>query len=89
MTVLQLSLASGEESLSVRRFSVHEAVSNLFTITVWARSESPFIDLQSIVGKPATLRVDHGVAYAWLGTRYWSPRTPGVPRRFPGALPSR
>src|SRR5437667_5270634 len=30
--------SGGEASLSVRRFSVQEAISSLFTVSVWARS---------------------------------------------------
>ena len=40
MPVLELSFASGESSLSVRRFSVREAVSEPFVAWVWARSPS-------------------------------------------------
>ena len=34
MPLLQLSFGSGESSLSVRRFVVHEAASSLFRVTV-------------------------------------------------------
>jgi type VI secretion system secreted protein VgrG len=73
MSVLELSFASGESSLSVRRFSVHEAISSLFSLSVWARSKNDNIDLESIVGKDAGLKVVAG--YAWAkegGTRHWS-----------------
>ena len=42
MSILELSFSSGEDSLSVRRFSVQEAVSSLFTISVWARENLLF-----------------------------------------------
>ncbi|HSN99392.1 MAG TPA: type VI secretion system tip protein TssI/VgrG [Candidatus Nanopelagicales bacterium] len=70
--ILELTFASGEKSLSVRRFSVHEAVSGLFTVSVWARSESPTVDLEAIVGKPATFRVVTGVLHARTGARLWT-----------------
>jgi type VI secretion system secreted protein VgrG len=73
MPILELSFASGETSLSVRHFSVQEAVSSLFSVNVMARSESPSIDLEGIVGQPASLRVVSGWAYARLGgARLWS-----------------
>jgi type VI secretion system secreted protein VgrG len=73
MSVLELSFASGETSLSVRRFSVHEAISGLFTVSVWARSESPSIDLEAIIGQPASLRIVSGWLHARLGgARLWT-----------------
>ncbi|MDI1451242.1 type VI secretion system tip protein TssI/VgrG [Polyangium sp. 6x1] len=73
MPILELSFACGETSLSVRHFAVQEAVSSLFTVSVMARSESPGIDLEAIIGKPASLRVVSGWLYARLGgARLWS-----------------
>jgi type VI secretion system secreted protein VgrG len=73
MPILELSFAGGETSLSVRHFSVHEAVSSLFMVSVVARSESPSIDLEGIVGQPSSLRVVSGWAHAKLGgARLWS-----------------
>ncbi|MRG97029.1 type VI secretion system Vgr family protein [Polyangium spumosum] len=73
MPVLELTFACGESSLLVRRFSVHESVSGLFTVSVWARSESPSIDLEAIIGQPASLRVVSGWLFAKLGgARLWS-----------------
>lgn len=51
--LLSLWFESGEDSLSVRRFAAHEAMSSLFSISVWARSPNDDIDLESLVGKPA------------------------------------
>ena len=73
MSVLELSFEGGETSLSVRRFSVHEAVSSLFTVSVWARAENPSIDLEAIVGKQASLRVVSGQVFALNGgSRFWT-----------------
>jgi type VI secretion system secreted protein VgrG len=73
MPVLELSLAGGETSLSVRRFAVHEGISTLFTVSVWARSVNPSIDLEAIVGQPASLRVVSGWLFARLGgARLWT-----------------
>ncbi len=72
MPTLDLSLASGD-ILSVRRFAVHEGVSSLFTVSVWARSPDPSLDLEGIIGNPAGLHIASGYAYAALGgTRLWT-----------------
>ena len=71
MSHLELIFASGETSLMVHRFSVREAVSSVFEVTALARSESPAIDLQAIVGQPAALRVTVGYHFARGGTRTW------------------
>jgi type VI secretion system secreted protein VgrG len=73
MPVLELSFASGETSLSVRRFSVHEAASSLFTASIWARSPNDNLDLGSLVGRAAGLRVASGYAGAHNGgARLWT-----------------
>lgn len=73
MAVLNLSFEGGEASLSVRRFSVQEAISSLFTVSVWARSKNDSLDLDSIVGKAAGLRIVSGYKWALLGgARYWT-----------------
>ncbi|MEO5725511.1 MAG: hypothetical protein ABI134_20270 [Byssovorax sp.] len=41
MPNLDLTFASGESSLSVSRFSIHEGISSLFTVSIWALSEDP------------------------------------------------
>ena len=53
MSLLELSFASGESSLSVRRVQVHEAVSALYTVSVWARSPHFDLDLESRARKKA------------------------------------
>ncbi|MBI4705786.1 MAG: type VI secretion system tip protein VgrG [Deltaproteobacteria bacterium] len=72
MPILELSFACKEESLSVRRFSVHETLSGLFSVAVWARSPNEDIDLDAIVGKPAALRVASGLKHARVGERRWT-----------------
>jgi type VI secretion system secreted protein VgrG len=71
MSLLDLSVASGESALSVRRISVHEGMSRLFNVSVIARIEDPSVNLEAIVGKPAALRAQTGFAYA-TGTRVWA-----------------
>ncbi|MBL8741399.1 MAG: type VI secretion system tip protein VgrG, partial [Myxococcales bacterium] len=71
MSEMHLQLDSGER-LSVRRFEVEESASSLFCASVWARSESPTIDLDALVGRGASLRVVHGTRFvAGGGTRTW------------------
>ncbi len=73
MPVLDLTFASGESSLSVRRFSVHEALSSLFTVSVWARTDDASLDLASLVGYPASFRIASGYVNAELGGgRLWN-----------------
>lgn len=72
MAIVELSLASGESTLSVRTFSVNESLSGLFNIALEARSPNDDIDLESIVGKPALFRIVSGVAWAHLDTRVWT-----------------
>lgn len=73
MPTSTLSFDSGESSLSVRRFSVSEGVSACFTASVWARSPDTSIDIESIVGKAASLRLESGFAFAALGgARQWT-----------------
>ena len=69
MPILELSFESGEDTLGVRRFSVHESVSSLFDVSIVARSPNEDIDLESIVGKSAGfLLVDQVLtARAWTG----------------------
>lgn len=55
--LLALSFASGEESLSVRRFCIDEGLSRLFTVDLVAIAPKPDIDLESIVGHPASFRI--------------------------------
>ncbi|MFO0588864.1 MAG: type VI secretion system tip protein TssI/VgrG [Polyangiaceae bacterium] len=56
MSTLLLEVASGE-ALSVRRFEVREALSDLFEITLVVRSENASVDLEAIIGQPAAFRV--------------------------------
>jgi type VI secretion system secreted protein VgrG len=73
MRALSLAFASGESSLSVSRFSVQEGVSSLFTVSVWAQSDDPSIDLDMLVGHPASLRVAaDATATSNKGVRRWS-----------------
>lgn len=73
MPQLELTFQCGESSLSVRRFSIHEAVSTPFTVSVWARSQNPAIDLGAIAGQPAAARLTAGFLNVLGGsTHTWS-----------------
>ncbi|HEY4118370.1 MAG TPA: type VI secretion system tip protein TssI/VgrG [Byssovorax sp.] len=73
MPQLDLTFESGESSLSVRRFSVHEAVSVPFTVSIWARSPNPAIDLTSLTGKAAGFVCSSGFAnLTGAGSRSWN-----------------
>ena len=72
MPALDLSFASGESSLSVRRFAIHEGLSTLFAVSVWARSPDPSLALDSLVGQPAALRVEPAHVNSDATARVWS-----------------
>ncbi|MFO0587887.1 MAG: type VI secretion system tip protein TssI/VgrG [Polyangiaceae bacterium] len=72
MPLLQLSFGSGESSLEVRRFVVHESTSSLFRIHVVARSPNPSVDLAAIAGQPAGLRIESGVMHVLKHDRVWT-----------------
>ncbi|WP_437927879.1 type VI secretion system tip protein TssI/VgrG [Sorangium sp. So ce291] len=71
MSFLELSFESEDDSLSVRRFSVREAISALFEIDVVARSPNDDLDLEAFVGRPAVLRIEHGLKHAVHGRRHF------------------
>jgi type VI secretion system secreted protein VgrG len=79
MAILELITAAGDASLlSVRRFSVHEAVSTLFAARVFARASDPSLDLRGVVARPATFRAASGYVHVRnMGLRTWT----GVVRR--------
>ena len=70
MPHLELTLAAGETSLSVRRFSIREALSALFEIEITALSPNEDLDLEAIVGKAAAFRLHGHLADAHEGPRF-------------------
>src|SRR5580704_1840511 len=76
MPVLEVEVAS-REVLSVRRFVVREAISELFDVEIVARSPDPSLDLEAIVGQPASFRIVTGTAGVHRPERRWT----GVCRR--------
>src|SRR5262249_21783662 len=60
MRMLDLAFHSGEDSLSVRRFSVREAVSTLFEVEIEARSPRDDLAFEELVGQDAVFRMGSG-----------------------------
>ncbi len=71
MGLLELAFAS-KEDLSVRRFSVHEALSAPFEVSIIAVSKNDDIDLEAIVGKAASFRIQAGLANLSMPARLWT-----------------
>ena len=72
MPILELSFASGEDSLSVRHFVVDEAMNGPFRVEIVARSPHDDLDLGAIVGQPALFRIVSGLGSAQTGARLWT-----------------
>ncbi|UQA57877.1 type VI secretion system Vgr family protein [Polyangium aurulentum] len=70
--MLHLSFESGEDSLAVHRFSVREALSSLFEVSIEARSPSEDIDLGAIIGRAASFRLVAGAKPAQRNERLWT-----------------
>ncbi len=67
MASAEIRVSSGESSFTVVRFTLREAVSELFSIQVWARSPSSNVALNAIAGFGAELHIASGLALAALG----------------------
>ncbi len=65
-----LWFSSGESTLSVRRYQASEGVSALFEVTVDAYSPRDDVDLEGLLGRPATLVLHHSMASASASRRY-------------------
>ena len=72
MSILELTFASKEDSLSVRRFAVREAISGLFEVTILARSPLDEIDLEGIVNQGAGFALNSGVIHLTTSIRVWT-----------------
>jgi type VI secretion system secreted protein VgrG len=68
----ELRFECGETSLDVRSFDVEESVSALFSVSILARSPSAEIDLEAIVGKPASFHLVSGLLGARVPSRRWT-----------------
>ena len=70
---LKLAFAAlGDSVLDVRHFSVHEAMNELFEVSVLATSHDDDLDLDAIVGKGAAFKLETGNYKAGTPTRVWA-----------------
>jgi type VI secretion system secreted protein VgrG len=70
---LMLAFASlGSGVLDVRHFSVHEAMNELFEVSVLAASTDDDIDLDAVVGKGAAFRLENPSYLAKRPVRVWA-----------------
>lgn len=70
--MLALWFAGSDDSLSVRRFSIREGLSQLFEVSAVALSPNSDIDLDAIVGRPASFQLQSGLAHAASPARAWT-----------------
>ena len=67
----ELTFEGGEDSLDVRSFDAHEELSTPYEVNVLARSPKHDIDLEAIVGKPASLVVRNANPHVTATERCW------------------
>ncbi len=67
----ELTFESGESTLDVRSFDIHEELSTPFEVNVVCRSLDPDIDLEQIVGKRAQLAICSGNSMVEMAERLW------------------
>jgi len=72
MPLLELSFASGEDTLSVRHFAIREEISGLFEVDILARSPLDEIDLETIVNDGAGFGINSGVVFLNNANRVWT-----------------
>jgi type VI secretion system secreted protein VgrG len=72
MSLIQLAFESGESSLSVRSFEIHEEISQLFRIELMVRGQDADIDLDALIGQVTTLRLPNGPLLGMAMARTWS-----------------
>jgi type VI secretion system secreted protein VgrG len=63
MTTLELHIEGGSPVLSVRQFTIREGVSELFSVSVVARSPRPDLDLDEAIFKEASFCIAGGWAF--------------------------
>ncbi len=69
---LKLAFANGNETLDVRHFSIHEAMNELFEVSVLAISDDADVDLDALVGKGAALTLHTPNYQALHDKRVWT-----------------
>jgi type VI secretion system secreted protein VgrG len=71
MALLHLTCATGSP-FEVRRFSVRETLSDIFTVELTATAQDPNVDLNGIVGGATTFELVTGYALSGKGRRTWT-----------------
>lgn len=69
---LVLAFEAESVQISVRRFSVREGISQLFSVRLVGVSSDPNLDLEALVGRPALFQVAGGQIHANYGARRWT-----------------
>src|SRR5262245_24482211 len=64
---LQLWIDGVEPALSVRHISVREQLSDLFSVTILARSPRPDLDVEAMLFRPACLSIHHHGSRRYAG----------------------
>ena len=72
MAQLNLAFEFGDDSLSVRRFVVREALSSLFEIDIEATSPNEDLDLAAILGRGASFRIVASTKLLPQSARLWT-----------------
>src|SRR5512141_1124644 len=67
-----LSFASEHDSLSVRHFTISERMSAPFEVSLVAMSRLDDIDFETIIGQPASFRLQHTGDGSASSSRSWS-----------------
>ncbi len=60
------------DALDVSRFSIYEAMSRPFEVTLFVRSPNTHIDFDKVVNRPASFRIASGVAHSEESVRTWT-----------------
>jgi type VI secretion system secreted protein VgrG len=74
----ELTFESGEKSLEVRRYDIHEGLSTPFEVNLVARSRDHEIDLDAIAGKACKLVVRSDNPHATAPERAWAGVCSGI-----------
>jgi uncharacterized protein involved in type VI secretion and phage assembly len=72
MQPIELRVGSADEALSVRRVAVREAASECFRVVAHVVSSNDDIDLETMVGAPAELRIATGAKHLSRNGRLYS-----------------
>ncbi|HEX7600812.1 MAG TPA: phage late control D family protein, partial [Polyangiaceae bacterium] len=71
MPLVTLTCAVGSP-FEVRRFKIHEGISDVFRVEAEVTATDPNVDLEAIIGREAGLELQSGYAHATKGQRVWT-----------------